>query len=213
MHSKTFSSRLDHSHQTDPYSVWKFSPSYSDKGLPLPQSILESYVNCVKSGLLDDGGADTTAPPQSDNLAQAGAELTGQLEGHAHSHLAITVRLMLAQHCLNSTATTADIKADIELDMLLPKIVSQRKPDFELALAYLASAGKQGLKVLAETNAELGLDYSKIISLACLGIKFCMVTGFLKPVESFKTLLVKATWGKKIEGLGISFKNAFMGKN
>ena len=267
LHSKSFSSRLDHTQQTaDPFSTWKFSPLFKDKGLPLPQTILESYVSCVKAGLLNKSGLgdksdlrdksglgdksgfmDTkgiNACPTNDlNLVQAGAELVAQLKGHAHTHLAMMVQLMLAQKLLNialqqQTPVHEDIKSEdsstgpesssfyvispqvselckaspgIELVSLITKVIGERKTDFDLALGYLVSSGKQGLKALSEANSELGLDYDKTISLACLGIKFCGLTGFLKPMESFKMLLVNATWGKKLEGLGISFKHAFTG--
>ena len=68
------------------------------------------------------------------------------------------------------------------------------------------------LPSLAKVHSAVGQDYAKLFALSRLGLRFCVKKSLLPPMESFRDLLVKSSWGKVVSGeLKLSFKEGFGG--
>ena len=68
------------------------------------------------------------------------------------------------------------------------------------------------LPSLARVHSAVGQDYGKLFALSRLGLKFCQKKSLLPPMESFKDLLIKSSWGRVVSGeLKLSFKEGFGG--
>ena len=73
------------------------------------------------------------------------------------------------------------------------------------------SKGADSLKLLANINSSLGLDFKRVVGLASVGRQHCNGLVLLKQGSQFSELYVRACWGKLLSELNISFKNAYSG--
>ena len=95
---------------------------------------------------------------------------------------------------------------------LLPKILSDKKPDlmFALGLILLNDDTKKGLKLLQKTNSAFGFDDAdKVKSLGRVGVRYCAITKLTQRSHSFRKLLIRAVWSNKLASVGGSYKAIF----
>ena len=91
------------------------------------------------------------------------------------------------------------------------QILGDKRPDYNFALACLLD-DSSALPSLAKVHSAVGQDYAKLFALSRLGLKFCHMKSLLPPMESFRDLMVKSSWGKVVSGeLKLSFKEGFGG--
>ena len=99
-----------------------------------------------------------------------------------------------------------------EIQKVMPKIVSDNKPDLFLALGLLMSCDerKKGLKLLQTTISNLGHDDAeKLIVLGRVGMWYCSKSDMRLQFSAFRQLLVQSVWAKKMSSLGGNGRNVF----
>lgn len=76
--------------------------------------------------------------------------------------------------------------------LVIPKVISERKPDLSLALGYLLSTDSgpgspsTALKIILTTQGMFGLDYRRIFFTGFLGMQFCRkkdTCGLIREIE------------------------------
>ena len=88
---------------------------------------------------------------------------------------------------------------------LLIKMLTDKKPDLPLALAFLSgqSKSKTSLSVLSQLNSRLGNDNVRLGNLARLGWRYCSKMNLYNEKEQFNRLLINAAWARKLGLNGI----------
>ena len=246
---------FSHGGGVDPYTSWRFSPLYNDKGLPLDRSSVLPLVRCLLGLLLPS--VDTPALPYLPRHASAnvetqdldvtapdletlGAALDAKQisEGVLAAGQEIVLSLQQAGHCMLAFQALARLEAPLasillgtDPDMatsiqsqlskvksslvtqLLNRVLGETKTDFTLALGLVGSESKRAdsLKLLANINSSLGMDFKRVVGLASVGKQHCNGLGLLKQGNQFNELYVRACWGKMLADLNINFKNAYNG--
>lgn len=192
---------------------------FRDKGLPLEDSIYATINACENVF-----NSTTTLDPETavKELSSLGAKLCNQLHNLGHHDLSLAVRLLFGDLLLQYAFKTSDQNliqsviqghvASFQVKVLLSKVLSEKRPDFILALTYLLGDDKaKSLAHLAHVNSNLGIEYNKLAALAHLGYEFSRLWNLVSPLENFQSLLVRATWGKFATDHGIQFKDCFAG--
>ena len=111
-----------------------------------------------------------------------------------------------------STPITVRNMVQQEIQKVMPKIVSDNKPDLFLALGLLMSCDerKKGLKLLQTTISNLGHDDAeKLIVLGRVGMWYCSKSDMRLQFSAFRQLLVQSVWAKKMSSLGGNGRNVF----
>ena len=281
------------------YDIWKFSPIFVDKALPLPDTnalitpakfvtmlfnrkrcatpyipstIL--FTTCQHNHAIDELEALTRAkrqpspsqllestlvecaltPPRSScrislvdsrigNTPNGSNErkdkfkyLSNQMMQHCHHFLnpmnqtVLTLEsLALAEHALMSliisccnlesvkallpTLSTFPNMAFQERQKLLPKVLSDRKPDLLFGLSLLLADNNDKnrvLKILKQITVSFGYDdVDKLGVLGRIGMRYCALSNLPQQYLPFNTLLVQSVWAKKSTSLGGSTKSIF----
>eukprot|EP00095_Tigriopus_kingsejongensis_P006550 maker-scaffold515_size150689-snap-gene-0.33 protein:Tk06550 transcript:maker-scaffold515_size150689-snap-gene-0.33-mRNA-1 annotation:"kinetochore-associated protein 1" len=191
---------------------------YKDKGLPLDKSLYTIINECIQVW----NNTNLSVAQAISTITYQGSKLCIQLQNLGHVDLSMSFRLLLGDISLHLALKSGDEDmiqnlitghtASFQVKSLLPKLLSEKRPDFILALAYLLGDAKsKSLVDLAHVNSNLGLEYTKLIALAQLGIEFSRLWNLVAPLDNFKTLLVQASWGKFATDHGIQFKDCFSG--
>ncbi|TRY72764.1 hypothetical protein TCAL_00185 [Tigriopus californicus] len=191
---------------------------FRDKGLPLDKTIYTTIDACLQ--ILDSDILSSVVAVK--DLSSFGAKLCTQLHNMGHHDLSLALRLLIGDLLLQLAVQANDqdlvqtvIQGHVtsfQVKALLPKVLSEKRPDFILALTYLLGNAKaKSLMDLAHVNSNFGIEYNKLAALAQLGHEFSRLWNLVSPLENFQSLLVKATWGRFATDHGIQFKDCFAG--
>ena len=95
---------------------------------------------------------------------------------------------------------------------VLPKILSDKKPDLLFALGLLLSDddSKKGLKMLQKTNSSFSFDDAdKINVLGRVGMWYCSKVNLVHQYMPFRKLFIQSAWANKLASMGGSYKDVF----
>ncbi len=199
---------------------WRLSssvfPVFRDKGLPLSGAALKTAVACASvagtSGSDDAGGT----------LLRRVRLLKAELDAGSHLELGLATAVMASDAFGDVADGVGEEREQLRIAVasntaasvrnLMTKVLAEKRPDFNLALAYLL-AEKNGLKSLNAASNEYGLDFPKLASVARLGLHYCTLRSILPPIEDFRQLLLRSVWGRHFSSseLKVPFKEAFVG--
>ena len=122
----------------------------------------------------------------------------------------IVTKVSLRDYVMVSRALCATFTQPFD-PSILSQVLGDKRPDYNFALACLLDDAN-ALPSLAKVHSAVGQDYAKLFALSRLGLKFCKKKSLLPPMESFRDLLIKSSWGRVVSGeLKLSFKEGFGG--
>ena len=99
-----------------------------------------------------------------------------------------------------------------EAQKLLPKVLSDKRPDllFALALLFIDDTKKKSLKILQRTYSTFNFDDTeKMRALARIGMRYCSKGKLPQQYPPFRKLLIRSVWANKLASLGGSYKTIF----
>ena len=169
-------------------------------------------------------GTALDAKQVSQEILAAGQEVVLGLQQAGHCMLAFQALARLEAPLASLLlGTDPDMTTSIQsqlskvksslMTQLVGRVLGETKTDFTLALGLVGSESKRAdsLKLLANINSNLGLDFKRVVGLASVGKQHCSGLGLLKQGSQFSELYVRACWGKMLADLNINFKNAYSG--
>ena len=169
-------------------------------------------------------GTALDAKQISQEILAAGQEIVLGLQQAGHCMLAFQALARLEAPLASLLlGTDPDMTTSIQsqlskvksslITQLVGRVLGEAKTDFTLALGLVGSESKRAdsLKLLANINSSLGLDFKRVVGLASVGKQHCSGLGLLKQGSQFSELYVRACWGKMLADLNINFKSAYSG--
>ncbi len=190
--------------QKDPLSGWRISDCYRDLGLPLDSAqVLPLFNKCFQhlfSAEMNSAGAK--------KFFDTVEKLCCTLKKNAYSELVLSLQFA-ARSALRSWFPIEENSHRLEISIsirdLLLKVLGERKPDLLLARGYLLSCDKRtGSQILKAADERIGLDYSKLRSLALLGMGFSRSWRKQGSLETFAKLRRRSAWGEKAKMYQVS---------
>ncbi|XP_046673304.1 kinetochore-associated protein 1 isoform X3 [Homalodisca vitripennis] len=127
------------------------------------------------------------------------------------------IRLMI-DHCWSQKiinpafikSTPVDKFLTQSIKELLKKLFRMRNFDLELALSLLHYFSKdEALDFLVEESQSVGYNYQRLSAISQLALTYCEVNKIDKLTKKFKKHHMSCKWAKKLNELGLPYKDAF----
>lgn len=228
-HMEGVYTQADSGESSNPYVTWKFSAVFNDASMPIEERLVTSVVSNAINVCLESHETGSTAnflPYQvnsdningaikSQNVSNLLMDLISHLRDRGQDLLALSITLLMAQGkaSVEKSPNIVGPPSWNQIFTLLLKVIGSKRPDVTLAVSLLTllTTKKEPLKVLNELIKRFGYDYTRLQSVATVGKDFCTLYGLKEAGDQFSQLHKRATWGKRLADLNVSFKEAFKG--
>ncbi|XP_076037805.1 kinetochore-associated protein 1-like [Oratosquilla oratoria] len=208
----------------DPLEKWKLSPLFQDVSMPIEEKIVTTAIikaleeTMKKRGLLSNlpyfqkyNQEALASHEEEDDMSNISLELIGHLQERSQDLGSLELSLLMAHRKFREFGVSYRPGMHLILTILL-RALSTKQPDLAMSCSLLSLLTKsEALKTMHEVIKRFGYDYHRLHSLAQVGLEYSRVYNLNDITLQFKILQKRASWGKRLAEIDVSFKEAFRG--